>query len=75
MTAEQVNKMRTIFDKAEADGDFVKGTASGPLDQLLVAVAALEASTEDPIGVSEDDFPEVDRMMVRLLEIYTGEKL
>jgi hypothetical protein len=76
MSQEQRKKMDKILSCARADGQLVDyNQAAGPFDQLLVAVIALEASYEDPIGVDTKDISKIQQMIIRLLEIYTGESM
>lgn len=76
MTIEQRKRMDCILDEARKEGALVNyNNAAGPFMQLLTAVIALEASYEDPVGIAEEDIPEVQTMVLRLLEIYTGESL
>ena len=75
MSEEQREWLWRILTKARADQDLVNyNEATGPVAQLLTAVIALEATWEDPVGIDEENIPEIQEMTLRLLEIWSGEK-
>jgi hypothetical protein len=78
MTDTQRKWIDLVLDAARGGESSVGLTdynvATGPAAQVLTAVIALEASYEDSIGIAEEYIPEIQEMVLRLIEIWTGEK-